>query len=1141
MKPYQNKKPGHWFPMAAAFLLVALIAAPVMAQTETGQITGTVTDPTGAVVPNAKVTVTAVGRETARITQTNAQGIYLVPNLIAGDYQVRVEAPGFATALATVNVVVGSRVEVNLRLEVGRTETVIQVAESAAQVDTETQSISTTVTGRQIIDLPTLTRNPYALVAISGSVSPDSPDGRGTGYAINGQRSASTNVLLDGAANNDEFTATVGQNVPLDAVQEFNLLTNNFGPEYGRASGGVVNLTTKSGTNEIHGTAYWFNRVSALGSNDFDNNANGLDKPVYTRNQPGYSIGGPIIKNKLFFFQSTEWIRIRSSGISTVYVPTPELIARAPANVRDFFSKWGTLRPGMVPQGTFSKNDFAARGFNPCAGTPAGGPCNLIPADLPIFARYSYSFPTDSGGGDPQNTHFGVARVDYNIDPKTQLYGRFAWERVAALVGSNANSPYKGFDTGYDVKNYNALASLVRTITPSIVSQSKLVFNRLGNYQPLGEYPPTPTLYLASGSTATRILGQPVAFPGYLPFSPGVGIPFGGPQNFVQGYEDLSWLTGRHNLRMGGSYTYIRDNRTFGAYQNPVQQIGRNFGNGMDNLLTGDLYQFQSAIDPQGKYPCAGTPTPSCTVNLPVGQPSFSRSNRYHEFALYFNDSWKITPRLNLNLGVRYEYFGVQHNKNPYLDSNFYPALGGTEVQQIARGDVTLAPTSYAGGLWRPDWNNFAPRVGFAWDVFGNGKTALRGGYSVGYERNFGNVTFNVIQNPPNYAVISLFAGQDVPRIPITTDLAGPLAGSVGSKALPRVSLRAVNPEIRTAYAHLWNLVLEQEVLPKLVVAAEYTGSKGTKLYSLENPNKAGAGNLFLGIPCTLGTSVGDFGNCTARLLSGGYTNINMRNGKGFSNYNAANLRVRYNEFSRLGLTFLANYTWGHAIDNLSDTFSSSANQYNLGLTDPFAPKLDKGDAYFDNRHRIAISAVWDVPFARNLNKRAKYFLDGWQLAPIFTARTGAPYTMYDSTNVYLHTYPRAMFTGPAPKMNNVPVTPTAVPNVNVWVDLTKLPINSSWYNPLIMTSDFGPYPRTMSGRNVFRTPGAYNIDLGLYKTTKINERLSAQVRFETYNTLNHANLSVNTGDVDIGGGIDQITASRYGNRNVQLALKLIF
>jgi hypothetical protein len=1119
-----------------------LLAAPLAAQTETGQITGTVTDPTGAVVPNARVTVTAIGRGTARHSQTNSEGIYLVPNLFAGDYRVKVEATGFSTAVATVTVVVGSRAEMNFRLDVGRTETVIQVAESAALVDTETQSIATTVTGRQIIDLPTLTRNPYALVAISGSVSPDAPDGRGTGYAINGQRAASTNVLLDGAANNDEFTATVGQNIPLDSVQEFNLLTNNFAPEYGRASGGVVNLTTKSGANDLHGTAYWFNRVSRLASNDFDNNANGLDKPVYTRNQPGYSVGGPVVKNKLFFFQSTEWIRIRSAGIRNVYVPTPELIARTPANVREVFSRWGTLREGMVPQGTFTKSDLIGRGFNPCAGGAANGPCNLLPNNVPIFSRYSYSYPSDSGGGDPQNTHFGVARVDYNINSQTQLYGRFAWERIAGLVGSNADSPYKGFDAGYDVKNYNALVSLVRTLSPTVVSQSKLVFNRLGNFQPLGETPPTPTLYLSSELTATRILGQLVAFPGYLPFSPGNAIPFGGPQNFVQGYEDFSILKGRHNFRMGGSYTYLRDNRTFGAYQNPVQQVGRNFGSGMDNLLNGELYRFQSAVDPQGKYPCAGAPAPSCMVNLPVGQPSFSRSNRYHEFALYFNDSWKATPRLTLNLGVRYEYFGVQHNKNPYLDSNFYPAQGGTEVLQIARGDVTLAPTSYAGGLWRPDYNNFSPRLGFAWDVFGSGKTSLRGGYSMAYERNFGNVTFNVIQNPPNYAVISIFGqGQDVPRIPITTELAGPLAGTSGSLPIPRTSLRAVNPEIRTAYAHLWNLVLEHEVLPKLVVAAEYTGSKGSKLYSLENPNKAGAGNLFLGIPCTLGSGPGGFGNCTARLLSGGYTNINMRNGKGFSIYNAGNLRVRYTEFSRLGLTLLANYTWGHAIDNLSDTFSSSSNQYNLGLTDPFAPKLDRGDAYFDNRHRVAMSAVWDIPFARNLNNKAKYFLNGWQIAPIFTARTGAPYTMFDSTNVYLHTYPRAMFSGPAPKMNNVPLTPTAVPNVNVWVDLTRLPIDHSWYNPLINTSDFGPYPATMSGRNVFRTPGAYNIDFGLYKTTKIGERVSAQLRLETYNTLNHANLSVNTGDVDVGGGIDQITASRFGNRNVQLALKLIF
>jgi hypothetical protein len=499
-----------------------------------------------------------------------------------------------------------------------------------------------------------------------------------------------------------------------------------------------------------------------------------------------------------------------------------------------------------------------------------------------------------------------------------------------------------------------------------------------------------------------------------------------------------------------------------------------------------------------------------------------------------------VTRNFTLNLGVRYEYFGVQHNKNPYLDSNFYPALGGSVFSSLRNGDVTLAPDSYAHGLWQPDWNNFGPRIGFAWDVFGDGKTSLRGGYGISYVRNFGNVTFNVIQNPPNYAVISVTNGVDVPSIPISTALAGPLAGSTGSKALPPVSLRVVDPNIKTAYVPAWNLSLEHQVMSGLLVALEYTGNKGDKLYTIENPNRYGSGDLYLGMPCTKGSSPGDPGTCVDRLLANkGYTNINLRGQKGFSYYDSLNVRVQYDNLRSVGLTLLANYTWSHSIDNLSDTFSSGSNQYNLGMTDPFNPMVDKGDAYFDLRHRLALSALYEIPYAKHMQGWGKYALDGWSVAPIFTASTGGPYSLYDSTYDY-NIYTRAQFLGPAPKMNNASNTPTATPNQNVWLDLTQLPVTNSYVNPIINVADFGPFPATMSGRNVFRTPGTWNLNAAIAKTTKINERFSAQLRLEMYNFFNHPNLYVDTGNADIAG-LNQITSYRSGNRNIQLGFKLLF
>ena len=1123
------------------FVTVSFVAAGLIcAQTETGQITGTVTDPSGAIVANANISIKNVASGTERTTVSNGSGIYLVANLEPGEYQVIVTAQGFSTTEARVTVTVGTKSEVNAALKVGQTSNVIEVSESAVQVNAETQTIQQTLSTQQVLQLPTLTRNPYALVATSGNVSEDDPAARGVGVAINGLRSEGTNVLLDGVANNNEFNASVGQMTPLDSVQEVGIITNNFTAEYGRADSGIVNVTTKTGTNAFHGTAYEFLRVSDLASNTFENNATDVAKPHYTRNQFGYSFGGPIKKNKLFFFSDTEWTRVRSIANITTLVPDPALIAAAAPNVQSIFSTYGKLG-GITPISVLSRNALTALGQDPCGGATTGG-CATYNPGAPMFDLVSYATPSDSGAGVPQNTYNSINRVDYSLSDKTQMFAEYSLYSEYDFAGGVANSPYPAYNTGQTSFNNVVIASITHTFSPTFVSQSKVDFNRFNNLQPLSSAGVVPRFFLGSAGVVTAIAGYDVSLPGYLPGDPSAGIPFGGPQNFGQAYQDFSWTKGSHAIRFGGSATYLRDNRTFGAYQQGMEVFGNTVPQGIDNLLAGDLYSFQAAIYPQGKYPCvAGVQTSACTITLPVGPPTFERSNRYREGAAYVQDSWKVNRRLTLNLGVRWEYFGVQHNVNDNLDSNFY-FDGTTSIYNpgifasVANGKVMPAPQSPVGELWVPSKTNFSPRVGFAWDVFGDGKTSFRGGYSIGYQRNFGNVTYNVLFNPPNYAVVDLISGSNFGTIPATTANFGPLSGTSGTAALPASELRAVNPYIPQAYAHLFSTSLEHQFFQNHHLEVDYSGSVGVHLYDIANENRPGAGNVYLGIPCTPGS-------CTAPL-NPQYGSINVRGGNAISNYNAMNVRYDIQDISHSGITLRMNYTWSHAIDELSDTFSASTNQFNLGYTDSFNPRLDYGDAEFDNRHRVVLSMVYAVPFFRHTSGIAKYLLDGWQFAPIFSARTGAPYSIYDLTNAE-NVYPRLMYPGALGLTSNVPRSLTG-PNTYQVFNITGA---TTYANPITLNSDFGPYPSDMTGRDIFRLPGTWNLDAGLYKETKISERVNLQLRLEAYNVFNHANFGVNISSAYIYGGSGVITGGygllpggTYGdNRNVQLGLKIIF
>src|SRR5579871_1171314 len=776
-------------PFVLVVVLIAFVSLQAFAQTETGTIVGTVTDPSGAVVTGATVTVTNKAMGATRTTTTGSTGTYTVTDLPPGTYEITITASGFAEQKQTAVVTVSSQTSVISKLTLAAAGVTVEVSGGAGAVQVETQSseLSTVVSSQQVSQLPSLTRNPYDFVALSGNATQDqSGTVRGAmNMTLNGQRAASTGILLDGAENVDLFTATVGQQVPLDSVQEFRVSTNNFGAEYGRASGGIVNVATKSGTNQFHGGAYEFNRLSGLATNTYDNNANGIPRSPFTRNQFGYSVGGPILHNKLFFYNTTEWIRSRAVAFNLAYVPDPAFIALSTPNTQAYFQAFGTLKPGTQTLSTLTANDLVNLGVS-----APGSLVSALPPNTPALDLVKYRFNNDVGGGPPQNNVDSLTRIDYNWNNRTQLFGRYAILSEDFFPGFVSFSAYSGFDTGETDLNQNILLSLTHTVTNNLLSTTKVNYNRLTQEQAEGPIGTVPGLLIGLGGDGVTVNGQSNMLPGYLPFAPGAALPFGGPQNVTEIDQSFSWTHFKHNFRFGAEYLYIQDNRVFGAYENGIQYLASSDpGSAYDNLLSGQLFRASVAIYPQNKFPCFRDPltnapiqTPDCTLTGPATPPNFSRSNRYNDFAWYVQDSWRVKPRVTLNLGLRWEYYGVQHDNFAPNNANFILGSGFNIYQQVQNGFVANGGALPNGSLWAPKYTNFAPRIGVAWDVFGTGKTSFRGGYGIAYERNFGNVTYNVIQNPPNYAVLAIQVPRDVTSLPISTNNFG-AAGQPGARS----------------------------------------------------------------------------------------------------------------------------------------------------------------------------------------------------------------------------------------------------------------------------------------------------------------------------------------------------------------------
>jgi len=1131
-----------------ALLATCLGLTTLLAQTQFGQVAGRVTDPSQAVVPDAKVTLTNLATNVQRSATTSVEGRYLFANVPAGEYNLAVVKQGFRRIEQRAVLAVAQRLDLDFTLEVGSVTQVVVVTEAAVAVNTETGDLSNTITPSQVMDLPLLTRNPYALLSLAagaadtGSVTGDT---RGLGLAVNGARTSAVNFMLDGGENNDTFVAGVGQTVPLDAVQEMRIQTNNMTAEFGR-NAIAVNAITKSGSNAFHGSAWEYYRGAALSSTPFDDNASGTAKSNFVRNQFGFTAGGPIVKDKTFYFGSLEAIRVRSSGSAHYFVPTQAFLDASSDYTKNFITAFG----GLPSSGTdvcmnadyfVGLEEMTGPLINPNTGLP-------IPGDTNFFCRTSLKAPIDAGAGPAQNNWNFTGRIDHHFTDNTTLMGRFAFSQIRYQEGYVSLSPYAGFNTSEDDRNQNLNLTLTHSFTPNFYSETRAVYNRIYALQPLGKAPGNVPCwqYDLFNSTPT---GDGITFPGYVPDSCSyAGIPFGGPQNIYQGYQGFTWSRGKHTFKWGGQYIHMRDNRSFGAFENGYMDTFT-----MQGVLDGQTDFIYIAIDPKGKVP---GDTYDAAMDGPFGPPSFTRHFHYNEVAWYFEDSIKVTPRFTLTAGLRWEYDGVLHSpaNEKYLDANFYlNAVGAPDVNKSIFEQVRDARFRRTNHIYRSDYNNFAPRVGFAYDLFGKGRTVLRGGYGIFYDRNFGNALFNVIQNPPNYMVVS--QTPEAPDFaPIMTNQFDTLAALPGASASLSSSARMMNPDMDTAYSPQWNLTFEHNILGKGVIGSiSYVGANGIKLYSLNNLNQRGSCLLAPDINAVCNPAAGR----TSRLNQTGLTGMNRRGNEGLSRYNGMSLNLRAPSIGNTGLSLGTGYTWSHSIDNESSFFADSPFEGNwgFGFRNGFTPAMDRASSTNDVRHRFSVGWDWKIPAGRHAGGAEGQVLGGWSVSGTFAAQTGGAISVYDGSSDSQCNYDGTNFCyplliGSVPQMTATPVA--GAPN-----SFTLYNIGSTFQTQedycggdLACTAELNIlHPNLLSPRNLFRTPGIYNWDLGLLKDFKLpREGMKLQFRGEFFNILNHANLYAWPG-TNVFSGSDSVVVGKRGlpagggkeRRNIQLAVRFVW